>query len=254
VERGDGYWEGFDFSALIENIKNGSAVEVTAASHFFMGGVAIDENCATRVPGLFACGEVAGGVHGANRLSGNATTQILVQGNRAGSAAAAYAKLNAVPEIPATSWGNAKDELEAPLGRSHGPFPHEIKEQLQTLANFKVGMLRSRSSLDEALAGTRQIRKALSSLRCRATERRYNKEWVEALECRSMVDSLEAIILCASAREESRGAHYRDDFPAQNDVQRPSNGVIALCDGQPRHQFRPIRAHRMQPPADGKRT
>jgi succinate dehydrogenase/fumarate reductase flavoprotein subunit len=246
--RGDGYWEGFDFSELIEDIKNGSAVEVTTASHFFMGGIAIDENCATRVPGLFACGEVAGGVHGANRLSGNATSQILVQGNRAGLAATAYAKRNVAPQIPRAKWTSVKDELAAPLGRRQGLFPHEIKQQLQILANFKVGMLRSRTSLHEALEATRQIRQALSSVRCRATERRYNKEWVEALECRSMVDSLEATILCASAREESRGAHYRDDFPEQNDVEPPRNGLVTFFEGQLRHQFRPIRAHRMQPP------
>jgi succinate dehydrogenase/fumarate reductase flavoprotein subunit len=247
--RGDGYWEGFDFSKLIEDIKNGSAVEVTSASHFFMGGIAIDEHCATRVPGLFACGEVAGGVHGANRLSGNATSQILVQGQRAGLAAASYAKRHSALDIPSLNWARVKGELEAPLSRSQGPLPYEIKQELQTLANFKVGMLRSRTSLGEALEGIRRIRRdALSNLRCRATKRRYNKEWVEALECRSMVDSLEATIICASAREESRGAHYRDDFPAQNDAEPPRNGLLEFCDGHLSHHFRPIRFHRLQQP------
>jgi succinate dehydrogenase/fumarate reductase flavoprotein subunit len=249
---GDGYWQGFDFSALIEDIKVGNAVEVTAASHFFMGGVAIDEHCATRVPGLFACGEVAGGVHGANRLSGNATSQILVQGNRAGAAAAAYARRNALPEIAAADWNTVKNELAAPLGRSEGRLPYEIKEQLQTLANFKVGMLRSRSSLDEAMSGIHQIREELSNVRCRAAERRYNKEWAEALECRSMVDALEAITLSALAREESRGAHYRDDFPAQNESEPLCNGLVSACDGGLHHRFQPIRAHLIQPAYGGK--
>jgi succinate dehydrogenase/fumarate reductase flavoprotein subunit len=113
-------------------------------------------------------------------------------------------------------------------------------------------MLRSRTSLQEALEETREIRQDLSNLRCRASERRYNKGWVEALECRSMVDSLEATILSASARQESRGAHYRDDFPSQNDAQPPRNGLVTFSDGQVRHEFRPIRAHRMQPPLNGK--
>jgi succinate dehydrogenase/fumarate reductase flavoprotein subunit len=247
--RGGGYWEGFDFSKLIEDIRNGYAVEVTAASHFFMGGVAINEHCATRVPGLFACGEVAGGVHGANRLSGNATSQILVQGQRAGLAAARYASRSTAPDILKPDWGRVKDELAAPLARERGPLPHDIKQELQTLANFKVGMLRSRTSLDEALDGIRRIRAdALPNLRCRAADRRYNKEWAEALECRSMADSLEATIACASAREESRGAHYRDDFPTQNDFKPPSNGLVEFRDGCISHHFRPTHSHRMQPP------
>jgi succinate dehydrogenase/fumarate reductase flavoprotein subunit len=245
---GDGYWEGFDFSKLIEDIKNGHAVEVTAASHFFMGGVAIDEQCATRIPGLFACGEVAGGLHGANRLSGNATSQILVQGERAGLAAASYAKRHTAPDILPSDWAGVKNELEAPLLRNEGPLPHEIKTELQTLANFKVGMLRSRKSLCEAQDGIDRIRKdTLAKLRCRAKQRRYNKEWAEALECRSMVNVLQAIVLSALAREESRGAHYRDDFPAQNDAEPPRNGIIEWHDGSMSHRFRPSNIYRLRP-------
>jgi succinate dehydrogenase/fumarate reductase flavoprotein subunit len=217
-----------------------------------MGGVAIDEHCATRVPGLFACGEVAGGVHGANRLSGNATSQILVQGQRAGLAAAAYAGHRAVLDIPLSNWTRVKDELEAPLSRVQGPLPHEIKQELQKLANFKVGMLRSRESLGQALEGVSRLRKdALTYLRCRAKERRYNKEWADAVECRSMLDTLEATVVCALRREESRGAHYRDDFPAQNDAEPPRNGILEFCDGIS-HSFRLPRAHRLPPLACGR--
>lgn len=247
--RGNWQWEGFDFSKLVEDIKKGAAVEVTTASHFFMGGVAIDEHCATRVPGLFACGEVAGGVHGANRLTGNATSQILVQGQRAGSAAALYAGRQSMPDIPASSWTHARNALEAPLSRTQGPFPYEVREELQRLANFKVGMLRSRKALEEALEGVGRLRQdALSSLQCRSKERRYNKEWAEAVECRSMLDTLEATIVGALRREESRGAHYRDDFPAQNHARAPWNGILESRDGHLHHHCRPVRTHRLAPP------
>jgi succinate dehydrogenase/fumarate reductase flavoprotein subunit len=246
--RGNWHWEGFDFSKLVQDVKKGAAVEVTSASHFFMGGLAIDEDCATRVPGLFACGEVAGGVHGANRLTGNATTQILVQGQRAGRAAARYAGKQRILDIPASAWAEVREQLEAPLMRSAGPFPHEVKQELQRLANFNVGMLRSRKSLEEALNAVRRLRHdGLSSLQCRAKDRRYNKEWADAVECRSMLDTLEATTMSALHREESRGAHYRDDFPVQNTTDPPWNGILELRDGQLSHRRRPVPAHRLSP-------
>ncbi len=247
---GDGFWEGFDFSQLIEDIKNRRAIEVTTGSHFFMGGVAIDEHCMTRVPGLFAAGEVAGGVHGANRLSGNATSQILVQGQIAGMAAAAYARNAPRADIPHAAWLHAKEALEAPLKRDKGPLPHEIKMELQTLANFKVGMLRSRTSLEEAQLRLTQLRNgSLLNLRCRAKERCYNKEWVEAIECRSMLDALEATTRCAGERKESCGAHFREDFPTANATQLPQNGIIEWREGAMYHHFRAVRAHRIPLPS-----
>jgi len=246
---GNWRWEGFDFSALVDSIKKGHAVEVIPASHFFMGGVAIDVRCATRVPGLFACGELAGGLHGANRLTGNATSQILVQGNAAGAAAADYAKRAPRTDIPLATWKAAHGELVAPLERTAGTLPHEIKEELQRVANMKVGMLRNHASLDEALEGVRRLRRdALPRVYCRAKDRIYNKEWADAVECRSMVDTLEATALCAIHRRESRGAHYREDFPMQNNGVSPWNGVIEMRVGEMRHSIRTTDTHRIAPP------
>jgi succinate dehydrogenase/fumarate reductase flavoprotein subunit len=249
--RSNWHWEGFDFSKLVEDIKKGSAVEVISASHSFMGGVAIDEHCATCVPGLFACGEVAGGVHGANRLSGNATSQILVQGQRAGAAAAAYAKRQAPLDILRSHWERVREELEAPLIRADGVLPFEFKQELQNLAHLKVGMLRSGQSLIEAFEGVRRLRvDTLPRIYCRAKERRYNKEWADAVECRSLVDTLEATVLCALKRQESRGAHFREDFPVQNDLDWPHNGIVAFRDGNFVYHARPIHAHRLSPPGN----
>jgi succinate dehydrogenase/fumarate reductase flavoprotein subunit len=245
---GNWQWEGFDFADMVEAIKKGRAVEVIPASHFFMGGVAIDPNCATRVPGLFACGEVAGGLHGANRLSGNASTQILVQGKAAGEAAAAFATKTGRIDIPRKAWEAAKHELDAPLDRAGGLLPHEIKEELTRLANLKVGMLRNGQSLEEALEGARRLRRdALPRVYCRAKDRVYNKEWADAIECRSMLDALEATTLSAIQRRESRGAHYRDDFPVQDQATPPWNGVVALKRGELVHSAREVRMSRLSP-------
>jgi succinate dehydrogenase/fumarate reductase flavoprotein subunit len=249
--RGNWHWEGFDFAELVENIKKGHAVEVTLASHFFMGGVSIDTHCASRVPGLFACGEVAGGLHGANRLSGNASSQILVQGRAAGAAAAAFAKGRKQPDIPRAAWERARQALEAPLRHDAGVLPYEIKEELQRLANLKVGMLRTGESLQEALEGTRRLRRdALPRVYCREKGRVYNKEWADAVECRSMLDTLEATALCALRRQESRGAHYREDFPVQDNASAPWNGIVALDGGEIVHATRATHTHRLAPPRD----
>lgn len=246
---GDWQWEGFDFSGLVEEIKNGRAVEVNSGSHFFMGGVDIDQGSATSVPGLFAAGEVAGGVHGANRLSGNAGSQILVQGQRAGEAAAAYARRAGRRRASGSDWERVRDALEAPLKRQSGVMPFEIKEELQALANHKVGIVRNSDALSEALAGVRQLRRdSLSRLYCRASERRYNKEWADAIECRSLLDTLEATTLCALNRRESRGAHFRDDFPKQDDSGELWNGLLSYSDGEITHGMRPVRCHRLSPP------
>lgn len=253
--KGNWHWEGFDFADLVQKIKQGHAVEVLPASHSFMGGVAIDRNCATGIPGLFACGEVAGGVHGANRLSGNAGSQILVQGNAAGAAAAAFAKSNRQRDVPRASWETARRNLESPLRRTGGVLPYEVKEELQRLANLNVGMLRKGELLGEALAGVRRLRQdALPRIYCRAKGMVYNKEWADAIECRSMLDTLEATALSALHREESRGAHYREDFPTQDNSALPWNGVIRLSADELAHGRRQVHMHRLSPPAHGEAT
>ena len=249
---GNWRWEGFDFSGLVDGIKQGRAVEVIPASHFFMGGITVDVDCATRVPGLFACGEVAGGLHGANRLTGNATSQIIVQGNAAGAAAAAFSRRAKYVEIPADTWMAARQALLAPLERTSGVLPHEIKDELQRLANLKVGMLRKGSSLEEALEGVRRLRSDLPNVHCRSKDRIYNKEWADAIECRSMLDTLEATTLCAIHRRESRGAHYREDFAVQDNSKAPWNGIIAMRNGEMKHAMRATHTHRIAPPGDAR--
>ena len=249
--RGHWRWEGFDFAGLIEEIKAGRAVEVISGSHFFMGGIAVDENCATRVPGLYACGEAAGGAHGANRLSGNAGSQILVQGRRAGAAAAAYAAATCQEPVCRESWDAVSAELTAPLEREGGINPFEVKERIQEIAQHNVGVVRAGPSLETAREAVEDLRfNALPYISCRSSEPRYNKEWVEAIECRSLLDTLGAIALGADGRAESRGAHYREDCPAEDSSAAPANGFIEWRDGMLVRTTRPAERRRVARPTD----
>jgi succinate dehydrogenase/fumarate reductase flavoprotein subunit len=236
-------WEGFDFKTLVADIQAGLAVEVAPASHFFMGGVAVDAACATRVPGLYACGEIAGGVHGANRLSGNASSQMLVQGKVAGRAAAAFAQRRPTPvDAPAAAWRHALDEAGAPLRRDAGPRAGDVRATVQDIANRHVGLVRTGKSLAAALEEARRLeRSVVPAIACRAKDPIYNKEWVEALECRSLVRTLAAVALSALHREESRGAHYREDLPHEDRRHAPAHGFVALTGDALVHDTRPVR-------------
>ena len=237
--RSNWHWESFDFRPLIEKIKQGYACEVVPASHFSMGGVAIDRDYQTSTHGLFACGEVAGGVQGANRLSGNACSQFLVQGRRAGEAAATFARNEPWMEISKATLDRMVGELIAPLDRQDGLRPFEFKARLQEVANRYVGVLRSGEGLRKAQIEIDELRRQwLPQVYSNAKERRYNKEWVEAIECRSAVLALQAMALSGIKREESRGAHFRDDIPAQDDARFMMNGLISTDGEDLVHTFR----------------
>jgi succinate dehydrogenase/fumarate reductase flavoprotein subunit len=224
--RSNWQWEGFDFAPLVARIKQGYAVEVAPASHFYMGGVRTDANCATSVEGLFACGETAGGVHGANRLSGNACSQFLVQGRMAGHAAARHAQRNARSEVASSTVRDVAVAIEAPLSRDDGVEPHELAARVQAIANDGLNVTRDGPDIEKALDAVRRLRSEdIPRVYSRSKDRRYNRNWIDAHEVTSAALTVEAIALSALARKESRGAHYRSDFVDQDEAFR-SHGVI----------------------------
>ena len=236
------HWEGFDFRALVDRIKQGHAVEVAPACHFFMGGVAIGQNCETSVPGLFACGEVAGGVHGANRLSGNACSQFLVQGRHAGRAAAAYARSVSQQEISEPAWREIVADVEAPLDAASGIAPHELFARIQEISGRALNVLRSGKDLERAVAEINALRvNDLPRVHSASKERRYNRNWIDALEARSAALTAAVIALSAVRRKESRGAHYRDDFP-NLDERLQVSGIVSLAGEELAHRTQPIKA------------
>jgi succinate dehydrogenase/fumarate reductase flavoprotein subunit len=207
-------WEGFDFAPLVERIQNGHAVEVGPAAHFHMGGIRVDVDGATSVPGLFACGEVTGGVHGANRLSGNACTQFLVQGSRTGRAAAGAASHGHASLSPRT-WHRAMDRIGKPLKCTPELRPHEVMEHLQETCRRNLNVVRDGDGLEQALADVHRIRQQELPRTGAgpAAGSSYNRAWIDALQVESAARTVEAIALSASRRKDSRGAHFRSDHP-----------------------------------------
>ncbi len=193
-------------------------MEVGPTTHYMMGGVKVDpDSQMSTVPGLFAAGECAAGLHGANRLGGNSLSDLLVFGRRAGAYAADFARDNGRGEVdPARAEGAAARAL-APFERpaANGEGPYQVQHNLQTMMQRLVGIVRRGEEMEQALS-------ELAALRERAARvgvvgnREYNPGWHTALDLDSLLTVSEAITRSALVRRESRGAHFRDDFPAKD--------------------------------------
>ena len=194
-------------------------MEVGPTTHYVMGGVLIDaETQMSEVPGLFAAGECTAGLNGANRLGGNSLSDLLVFGKRAGEYAACFAKENR----PAAQLDNAQiDSIAshaiAPFERS-GESPYQIQAGLQDLMQKLVGIVRREEEMQAALDGLAELRKRANAVGVTGN-REYNGGWHTALDLENLLTVSEMVTRAAIARKESRGAHFRDDFPAKNDAE-----------------------------------
>lgn len=190
------------------------AMEVGPTTHYAMGGVRVDpETAETRIPGLFAAGEVAAGLHGGNRLGGNSLSDLIVFGQRAGAAAAANAaEIPSLAVIPDLEVEGAIEAAVAPFGRQGGHNPFALQEELQNVMQDKVGIARTEEGLNEAIEDIRAIR---SSLKAASIDggRAYNPGWNTWLDLFPLLRVAESVALAALERRESRGAHTRIDFP-----------------------------------------
>ncbi|TMA38406.1 MAG: FAD-binding protein, partial [Deltaproteobacteria bacterium] len=189
-------------------------MEVGPTTHYMMGGVKVDpETQAATVPGLFAAGEVAGGLHGANRLGGNSLSDLLVFGRRAGLGAATYARaLTSEPRVDAGRVDAIAAELLAPFERSAGENPYAVQDALQDMMGTYVGIARSADDLQGALAEIEQLRARAARVGVDGN-RQYNPGWHTALDLRNLLTVSEAVARAALARRESRGAHTRVEYP-----------------------------------------
>lgn len=235
-------WEfkGFKLKGLMEEMKRGYASEVGPACHFFMGGIRVNEKCQTAVPGLYACGEVAGGTHGGNRLTGNACAQILVQGYVAGENAAREAKEAPEPKIDREQGPMMEEEYVRPLAARNGPSSFSLLKKIQTLAWEKVGVLRTGPLLNEALNTIGGLKAEVAQMAVQSKERQYNREWIGALQVRNLIFLVEAIARSGLTREESRGAHYRKDFPGLDNEKWLKNVVLRNVAGAVAVETHPI--------------
>ncbi len=189
-------------------------MEVGPTCHYMMGGVRVDaDSTASTVPGLFAAGEVAGGLHGANRLGGNSLSDLLVFGRRAGLYAAEYAKeLPAMPRVDAAEVEAIVRELRVPFEGAANENPYAVQRDLQEAMHSLVGIIRTEVELKEAVQRLETLKERAQRVRVEGG-RTYNPGWHLALDLRSLLTVSEAITLAAIERKESRGGHTRDDYP-----------------------------------------
>jgi succinate dehydrogenase / fumarate reductase flavoprotein subunit len=202
-------------------------MEVGPTCHYMMGGIRVEaETAQSSVPGLFAAGEAAAGLHGANRLGGNSLSDLLVFGRRAGLAAADHAKtVQNTPLDPAQIEAAAR-ELLAPFERKEGENPYTIHRDLQDVMQNLVGIFRTREDLTRAMAELGKLKARAEHLSVEGS-RMFNPGWHLAQDLKSMLTVSEAVTRSALAREESRGAHSRIDYPAFDATWGTKNNIIA---------------------------
>jgi fumarate reductase (CoM/CoB) subunit A len=223
-------------------------MQVAPTAHHFMGGVMINENAETNIKGLYAAGEITGGIHGGNRLGGNALADTQVFGRRAGENAAKQAKGVWAPSLDRVEIDKEVKRAESLLLRQEGVRPVEIKTKLTSLTWDKVGIFRTGKEIQEAITEVERIReKELPRLCVMDSKTRYNREWIECLEIENLVTVAEMVAKAALIREESRGAHFRRDFPKTDNKNWFINIVIKQDRDKMAFEKVPVVATSMKP-------
>jgi succinate dehydrogenase / fumarate reductase flavoprotein subunit len=217
-------------------------MEVGPTTHYIMGGIRVDgETQSSTVPGLYAAGECAAGLHGANRLGGNSLSDLLVFGKRAGDHAAAFARDHKAAVLDPSQVDAAAREALAPFDRgAGGEGPYQIQQRLQTAMQDLVGIVRVEADLKQALDQLEQLKAQAARVGVEGN-REYNPGWHTALDLSNLLIISEAIARAALDRKESRGGHFRDDYPRSDPAGARYNIVIQRApDGAMRLTREPI--------------
>lgn len=203
-------------------------MEIGPTCHYVMGGVEVDPDTQqSAVPGLYAAGEVSGGMHGSNRLGGNSLSDLLVFGKRAGEDAAAYATTGDRPTVDEADLKAAQASALAPFEVEGGENPYTIQHDLQQSMNDLVGIIRTAPELEESLGELERLKERADRMVVEG-HRQYNPGWHLALDLRNMLLVSECIAKAALARQESRGGHTRDDFPGPDPEWGAKNLVLSI--------------------------
>jgi succinate dehydrogenase / fumarate reductase flavoprotein subunit len=208
-------------------------MEVGPTAHYVMGGVKVDpQTQETTVQCLYAAGEAATGLHGANRLGGNSLSDLICFGKRAGEYSAnAASEIEGWTEIPQSEIDEIVAETLAPFDRDGGENPATVVNELRTMMQNKVGIIRTKDLLSEALDDLDEFA-ARGKTTSPGGSRIYNPGWHQALEINAMVDISRMCTMAALAREESRGGHTREDFPVPDHAHWGKiNSVIVMGEG-----------------------
>ena len=218
-------------------------MEIGPTTHYVMGGIRVDgDTQSSTVPGLYAAGEAAAGLHGANRLGGNSLSDLLVFGQRAGAFAALYAKEHDFGKIDDRQVNEALKysllPFEPATGKSEAPY--QIQGELQDMMQNLVGIARRENEMVEALAKIAEYKRRAEHVRVDGN-RQYNNGWHTALDLRNLLMVSECIARCAIERKESRGGHFRDDFPTKSDDFAKVNIITSKSDGEMKIRRDPIK-------------
>ena len=219
------------FNVLAELDITKESMEVGPTLHYFMGGVKVDADTQmTKVPGLFACGECAAGVHGANRLGGNSLSDLLVCGKLAGSGAVSYIKsLKNKKTLNNDVVEKAIRTATDILNRENGENPYLIHEELQDLMQDNVGIVRTDELLSKGIDGLSSLWEKFKNVKADGACQ-FNPGWHQAISLRNLLVTAESVARAARMREESRGAHTRVDFEGESDEWLKYNVVISKSD------------------------
>jgi len=215
-------------------------MEVGPTCHYVMGGIRVEaETAQSTVPGLFAAGEAAAGLHGSNRLGGNSLSDLLVFGRRAGMAAAEHAKRVSHAGVSEAQIAEAEKELLAPFSNPSAESPYAVHRDLQKVMQSLVGIFRTEEDLKKAFAELEEL-KARAAKASVEGSRLFNPGWHLARELKSMLTVSEAVALSALARTESRGAHSRIDFPNYDPVWEKKHNIIVREGAEMKRRESPV--------------
>jgi len=228
-------YKAIDLSQIAGMIKDKEPVEVGAAVEYFDGGILVNEYFETSIEGLYAAGECTLGPFGANRVCA-ATTEMLVHGAAAGQNAGDYAKKVKVPQLDEQALKAHQEEALLPVLRKNGVKPAQVRRRVQEMAHKNLSPIRNQEELTAFIAFLERIKKdELPNIFTTSDSPTYNKEWIDALELKNMVQLLEAAARSALFRTESRGVHYREDYPQtdndnwlQETIVKPKDGALVV--------------------------
>jgi len=221
-------------------------LEVAPTVHHFMGGVKINEECQSTIRGLFAAGENAGGVHGANRLSGNALAETQVFGARAGKYAARYALERSEIRLEPLRIDEEEKRVFGLLNLKGSVSPSRFKDKVRDILWRYVAIIRNGKDLKRAKSELSSLREELGGLKLSSSSKCYNQEWAEYIEAENMLDVATLVTESALLREESRGAHFREDYPERDDEGWLKHTVAQRCNGKLNLRREPVKLTRIK--------
>jgi fumarate reductase flavoprotein subunit len=225
----------------------GGLVEVVPTAHYMMGGVVFDTDCKSELPGLFVAGEDSGGVHGANRLGGNGVANSTVFGGIAGDVIPRWVASNgAYHEPDRYAIDAAIARCRAPLGKRAGNLA-SLREKLYDVMWDDVGIIRDAATLARAESALRELEAELDQTGVAGDDLAYNLTWHDWLNMKSLLLVSSSIRFAAAAREDSRGAHFRSDFPQVHDLENSRYTCVTWRDGRFQSTTRPVLFTRVKP-------